>query len=102
MPAGASAIKGKGTKGFSLGEKAVRQKLPLLVRIHLGVLVVIFAGVTGVMSLRPHMWSLWHLNPRYFDIIVLFAGVAILFAEIHFFRRILGRALKHEQRSGRS
>jgi hypothetical protein len=39
------ALKGKGTKGFSLGEKAVRQKLPLLLCIHAGSLVVIFAGV---------------------------------------------------------
>jgi len=43
------AIKAKGTKGFSLGEKAVRQKLPLLVCIHAGSLVVLFAGVTGAM-----------------------------------------------------
>jgi hypothetical protein len=32
------AIKAKGTKGFSLGEKAVRQKLPLLVCIPVGFL----------------------------------------------------------------
>lgn len=96
------AIKGKGTKGFSLGEKAVRQKLPLLVCIHAGSLVVLFTGVTGAMWLRPHTWFLWHLDTDYFDFILLFAGVAIAFAQIHFFRRLLGRAMKDEQRSGRS
>jgi hypothetical protein len=95
------AIKAKGTKGFSLGEKAVRQKLPQLVCIHVVCLVVLFAGMTGAMWLRPHVPSLWHLDTGYFDFILLFAGVAIAFAQIHFFRRLLGRALD-EQRSGRT
>jgi hypothetical protein len=52
------AIKAKGTKGFSLGEKAVRQKLPQLVCIHVVCLVVLFAGMTGAMWLRPRAVSL--------------------------------------------
>jgi hypothetical protein len=96
------AIETKGTKGFSLGEKAVRQKLPLLVCIHAGSLAVLFAGVTGAIWLRPRTWFLWHLDTDYFDFILLFVGVAIAFGQIHFFRRLLGRALKDEQRSGRS
>ena len=94
--------KAKGTKGFSLGEKAVRQELPLLVRIHAGCLVVLFAGVTGALWLRPHTWFLSHLDTDYFDFILLLTGVAIAFVQIHFFRRLLGRALEDEQRSGRS
>jgi hypothetical protein len=94
--------KAKGTEGFSLGEKAVRQKLPLLVCIHAGILVILFAGVTGAMWLRPHTWSFWHLDPDYFDLFLLFTGVAIAFAQIHFFRRLLGRALKDDERSGHS
>ena len=86
------AIKAKGTKGFSLGEKAVRQKLPLLACIHAGSLVVLFAGVTGAMWLRSHTGFLWHLNTDYFDFISLFTGVAIAFAQIHYFRRLLGRS----------
>jgi hypothetical protein len=93
---------GKGTEGFSLGEKAVRQKLPVLVCIHIVCLVVLFAAVTGAMRLRPHTCFLWHLDTDYFDVILLFTGVAIAFAQIHFFRRLLGRALKDEQRIGRS
>jgi hypothetical protein len=96
------AIKGKGTKGFSLGEKAVRQKLPLLVCIHAGSLVVLFACVTGALRLRPFTWSRWRLDTQYFDLIMLVAGVAILFAQVLFFRRLLGRALKNEQTSNRS
>ena len=59
---GVWAIKARGTKGFSLGEKAVRRKLPLLVCIHTGSLVVLFAGVTGAMRLAPNVVS---LAPRY-------------------------------------
>jgi small-conductance mechanosensitive channel len=95
------AIKAKGTKGFSLGEKAVRQKLPLIVCIHAGFLVVLLAGVTGAIWLRSHTWVLWHLDTDYFDLILLVTGVAIAFAQIHFFRRLLGRALD-EQRSGQA
>ncbi|HLZ12377.1 MAG TPA: hypothetical protein VKP58_07310 [Candidatus Acidoferrum sp.] len=95
-------IKAKGTKGFSLGEKAVRQKLPLLVSIHVGSLVALFASVTGAMWLRLHTRFILHLETDYFVVILLFAGVAIVFAQIHFFRRLLGCALKDEQRSGRS
>jgi hypothetical protein len=89
--------KAKGTKGFSLGEKAVRQKLPLLVCIHAGSLVVLFAGVTGAMRLRPDTWFLWHLDTDYFDFILVLTGVAIAFAQIRFFRRLLGRALEDER-----
>jgi hypothetical protein len=95
------AIKGKGTKGFSLGEMAVRQKLPQLVCIHVACLVVLFAGVTGALWLRSHVRALWRLDTDYFDSILLLAGAAIAFAQIHFFRRLLGRALD-EQRSGRT
>jgi hypothetical protein len=95
------AIKAKGTKGFSLGEKAVRQKLPLLVCIHAGSLAVLFAGVTGAIWLRPRTWFLWHLDTDHFDFVLLFVGAAIAFGQIHFFRRLLARALKDEQRSGR-
>jgi hypothetical protein len=54
-------------KGYSLANKAVRQKLPPLVCIHTGFLVVIFAGVTGAIWLRPHTWFLWRLDTDYFD-----------------------------------
>jgi hypothetical protein len=96
------AIKGKGSKGFSLGEKAVRQKLPLLVCIHAGSLAVLFAGVTGAIRLRPRAWSLWHMDSENFDLILLFTFVAFAFTQIYFFRRLLERAQMDKQRSGRS
>jgi hypothetical protein len=90
---------GKTTKGFSLGEKAVKQKLPLLLCIHAVSLVVLFAGVTEAMRLRPHSWSRWRPDFAYFDLICILTGTAIAFAQIHLFRRLLGRALKDEQGS---
>jgi len=44
----------KGTKGYSLDEKAVRQKLPLFLGIHGVVLVLIIVGVAGAFWLRRH------------------------------------------------
>jgi hypothetical protein len=93
---------GKGTKGYSLGEKAVRQKLPLLLRVHAGVLVLMFAGVTGAFWLRRHTLFVWNIDTPYFELMLALIGFAIQFAEAQFFRRFLGRALKDEQRSGDS
>jgi hypothetical protein len=93
------ARRARGTKGFSLGEKAVREKLSLLGCIHAGSLVVLFVGVTREMRLRPRVWLLWHLDTDYFDFISLITGVAIAVVEIHFFRRLLGQALKDERGS---
>ena len=91
--------KAKGTKGFSLGEKAVRQKLPLFLRIHGGVLVLIIVGVTGAFWLRRHTLLVHNIDSTNFDLILVFIGFVIQFAEAQFFRRLLGRALKDDQRS---
>ncbi len=92
--------RGKGTKGYSLGEDAVRQNLPLFLRIHAGVLVIIFAGVAGAFWLRRHTLFVWNIDTPYFDATLAITGFVIQFAEAQFFRRLLGRALKDEQRSG--
>jgi hypothetical protein len=85
---------GKGTKGYSLGEKVVRQKLPLFLLIHAGVLVLIFAGVTGAFWLRRHRLFVWNIDTPYFDLILVVVAIAPQFAEAQFFRRLLGRALR--------
>jgi hypothetical protein len=103
----------RGWKGYSLGEEAVRQKLPLLLCIHAGFLVVIFAGVTVAILVHPHLSLFWTLergrggsgrfsNLSYFDFISVLIGVAILFTQVFISRGILGRALKGKQRSGGS
>jgi len=93
-------------KGYSLREKAVRQKLPLLFYIHAGFLAVMFAVETGATLVRPHLSRFWTLERgagkpffSYFDWIVLLTGFAILLTQIAISRGILGRALKNEQRS---
>ena len=83
---------GKGTKGFSLGEKAVRQKLPVLACCHAGVLTVLFAGITEVIWLRTHTQFLWQLSLDPFLLVFFAAGAAITIAEIYTFRRLLARA----------
>lgn len=92
----------KGTKGFSLGDNAVREKLPYLVCIHSGILAVFFITVTVAMRVPRHTWVRWHLDTDSVSFILLFTGCAISGAEIVFFRRLLTRALKDEQRSGRA
>jgi hypothetical protein len=97
---------GRDLKGYSLREKAVRQKLPLLFYIHAGFLAVMFAVETGATLVRPHLLRFWTLERgtgkpffSYFDWIVLLTGFAIPLTQIAISRGILGRALKNEQRS---
>ena len=92
-------------KGYSLREKAVREKLPLLFYIHAGFLAVMFAVETGATLLRPHLSRFWTLERgtskpffSYIDYIVLLAAFAIPLTQIVISRGILGRALKAEQR----
>ena len=101
----------RGSKGYSLSEKAVRQKLPLLLCIHAGFLAFMFAVATGAILLRPHLPLFWTLardaegrgrfsNLSYFDLISGLTGVAIMFTQTFISRGILERALKDEKRSG--
>lgn len=105
----------RGWKGYSLGEKAIRQKLPMLLCIHAGFLVVVFAGVTGAILIRPHLSLFWTLERgtqrplswrgrgpiSYFELVSIFTGVGIVFTQTLICRGILGRAM-NEQRSARS
>jgi len=93
---------GKGTTGFSLGDSAVRQKLPSLVCLHAGFLAVLLAGLAVEMRIRPHTWSWWHMDPESFDYILLFIGGAMLWGQTRLSRRILERAVKDEQSTGNS
>jgi hypothetical protein len=98
----------RGWKGYSLGEKTVRQKLPLLLWIHAAFLLVIFAGVTEAILVHPHLSLFWTLernkggrgkfsNLSYFDHISILTFVAIMFTQTYICRGILCRAMKDEQ-----
>jgi hypothetical protein len=97
----------KWRKGYNLGEKAVRQKLPLLLCIHAGFLVLIFAGVAVAILVWSHLSPFWTLprggsgkysNTPPFVFILVLIGLAILFAQIFISRGILGRGLEDQQR----
>jgi hypothetical protein len=94
---------GKDLKGYSLREKAVKEKLPLLFYVHAAFLSVMFAVETSVLLLRPHLsrflaWEMGRSEPflDFFDLIVLLTVVAIAGTQITISRRILGRALKRK------
>jgi hypothetical protein len=93
----------KDLKGYSLREKAVRQKLPLLFYIHAAFLSAMFAVETSAILLRPHLsrFSAWEMGKsepllNYFDLIAFLTGFAITVTQITISRRILGRALKRK------
>ena len=87
-------------KGYSLREKTVREKLPLLFYIHAAFLSAMFALETSAMFLRPHLsrflaWEMGKSEPflDYFDLIAFLTGFAIIITQITISRGILGRAL---------
>lgn len=98
----------RGSRGYSLSEKAVRNRLPLLFCIHIGLLAVLFAGLTGAILLRPHLSDSWTAErgsrspSSYFELLLFLTGLTILFAEVSIFRRILDRGMNDEQRGAGS
>ena len=100
----------KGSQGYSLGERAVRQKLPLLLWIHAGFLLIIFAGVTVAIALYPHLSPAWTQatgGGRWSSlplVAYLLAGIGfvILYTQRFILRRILRRALEDERTNGGS
>ena len=94
---------GKDLKGYSLREKAVREKLPLLFYIHAAFLSAMFALETSAILLRPHLsrfvaWEMGKSEPllNCFDLIAFLSSFAIMVTQIIISRRILGRALNRK------
>jgi len=94
---------GKGLKGYSLREKAVRERLPLLFYIHTAFLSAMFAVETSALLSRPHLsrFLAWEMGRsesflNFFDLIVFLTGFAIAGTQITISRRILGRALNRK------
>lgn len=102
-PGRALSRKAKGTRGFNLGEKAVREKLPLLFYIHGAFLSTMLAVESSAILLRPHLsrflaWEMGRSEPfvNCFDLIVSLTGVVIIVTQITISRRILGRAVSRK------
>ena len=101
----------RGFKGFSLGDRGVRQKLPSLLWIHLAFLAIVFAGVTAALWVQPRLPVFWTLkrnvnghgkfsNSSYFDNVSLLALLAVIFTQAVISRRILQRAITDDERAG--
>jgi hypothetical protein len=86
-------------KGYNLREKAVREKLPLLLYIHAGILTVMFAGATGAIWVRHRLSLFRGSDEPYLYMILGWTGFTIAIIQIIISRKILERALKTEVKS---
>ena len=84
---------------YSLHDKTVQRRIPLLLAIHSAFLILIFVGETVWFSMKPHLPSYWFTEhgkrggPLY--VFVLIGSVAVIFfTEVLISRRILGRGLR--------
>jgi hypothetical protein len=91
----------KAWHGYALRDGRVRSELPSLVVIHLAVLASIFLALTLLLTARPLLpgWMIGESRSGTrsgqspFDIVLIFVGFAIMWAEVLYFRRRLRRAL---------
>ena len=84
---------------YSLHDKAVQHRIPLLLAIHSAFLILIFVGETPWFSMKPHLRSYWFtehgrpVGPLY--VFVLTGSLIVVFyTEILISRRILSRGLR--------
>ena len=87
---------------YSLRNKAVQQRIPLLLVIHCAFLISVFLGETIWFSMKPHLPSYWFAEhgkrgaPLYV-LVVLASVTVVFFAQVLISRRILSRSLREDQ-----
>ncbi len=84
---------------YSLHDKTVQRRIPLLLAIHSAFLILMFVGETVWFSMKHHLPSYWFtehgkpVGPLY--VFVVFGSVTVLFfTEVLISRRILSRGLR--------
>jgi len=95
----------RGFKGYSLGQKAVRQKMPRLLAIHAVFLVIVFTVVTIAPWLRRSVPDSWlveggrrHLS--LFDYLLALIGTGIWMIQVWISRKILSRSVEADRAAG--
>ncbi len=84
---------------YSLRNKKVQQRIPLLLAVHCAFLVSVFLGETIWFSMKPHLPSYWFTEygkrggPLYVLVAIGFVTV-VFFAQVLVSRRILSRSLR--------
>ena len=85
--------------GYSLGEKAVREKLPRLLAIHSVFVVLIFSMQTVAFAARPHLPTYWltEHGPKHdslYECALLITPLLIGTAQVLIARGILSRSTR--------
>lgn len=89
-------------KGYSLRLPAVRRKLPDLLVVHLGFLLLVFVVFTSALSVRPHLSPAWnfhdpkHPDETWLDVLLIFAAPVVCMGETYTCRGILRRSIAAE------
>lgn len=84
---------------YSLRNKAVQRRIPLLLAIHCAFLTPIFVGETIWFSMKPNLPSYWFTEhgkrdaPWYVSVVMV-SIVVVFFTQVLISRRILRRSLK--------
>ena len=83
---------------YSLHDKRVQRRIPLLMAIHCAFLVLMFVGETVWFSMKSHLPSYWFTEhgkrgrPLYVSVVIVSVTV-VFFTEVLISRRILSRGL---------
>ena len=90
---------------YSLRNKTVQQRIPLLLAIHCAFLILVFLGETIWFSMKPHLPSYWFTEhgkrggPLYVSV-VIGSVTAAFFTQVLVSRRILSRLREGLNESG--
>jgi hypothetical protein len=91
---------------YSLHDKRVQRRIPLLLAIHSAFLILIFVGETAWFSMKPQLPSYWFtehgkpVGPLY--VFVVIGSVTVFFfAEVLISRRILSQSLRDDPAESR-
>jgi hypothetical protein len=84
---------------YSLRNKAVQQRIPLLLVIHCAFLISVCLGETIWFSVKPHLPSYWFAEhgKRGAPLVVIGSVTVVFFAQVLISRRILSRSLREDQ-----
>jgi hypothetical protein len=83
---------------YSLRNKNVQGRIPLLLAIHSAFLILIFFGETIWFSMKPHLPSYWFTEhgkrggPLYISVVIV-SVTALFFIEVLTSRRVLSRSV---------
>lgn len=89
-------------RAYSLREKPVQREIPRLLKVHVAFLVLVFAGLSFAIHVRPSLPSYWltehgKRGETLFEWVVIVCFASTLMTQVYVSRKILSRSCQAEK-----